>query len=346
MGAKELLQKLSIEDIVQLVESLDTNVVKENEEYVIFESICHGSNSHKLYLYKSSKTFFCYSRCGSMSLFDLIMKVKEISFKESVNYIYDTINARHRPRQLFKKFKATPLDDVEVEELPPVKKQFLYEIFSKEPIQEWLDEGISREVMEQFKIRYDKEKNRAIIPVFQSGKCIGIRTRNFNPIELSKGFKYIPLWHGDICYNFPSGCVLYGLDIAKDNIKKYKKILLVEGEKSVMKYATYYPNKLLAVAVYGSNISKFHKKMIIDLGVEEIVLAFDKEYDSYGDDEYIEYEKKLLKQFQGLEQRCRCSYIIDKNNLLDKKDAPLDKGKEVFEKLMRERVFINDKQDR
>ena len=83
--------------------------------------------------------------------------------------------------------------------------------------------------------------------------------------------------------------------------------------------------------------------MIIDLGVEEIVLAFDKEYDSYGDNEYIEYEKKLLKQFQGLEQRCRCSYIIDKNNLLDKKDAPLDKGKEVFEKLMRERVFINDK---
>ena len=347
MGARELLQKLSIEDIVQLVESLDTNVVKENEEYVIFESICHGSNSHKLYLYKSSKTFFCYSRCGSMSLFDLIMKVKEIPFKESVNYIYDTINSKHRPRQLFKKFKATPLDDVEVEELPPVKKQFLYEVFSKDIIQDWLDEGISIEAMNKFKIRYDREKDRVVIPHFRSdGKVIGYRVRNLDDQVAERYGKYIPLFYGDECYNHPLGSNLYGINISRENIMKYKKVVVEEGEKSVLLYETFYPNNNLSVAICGSNFSNTQKKMLLNLGVEEIIIALDKQFQEDGDEESIEWKKKILKMSENLLPYCKVSYIWDRENLLDYKDSPTDKGKEIFKRLIKERIEIHGKNER
>ena len=342
MGARELLQKLSIEDIVQLVESLDTNVVKENEEYVIFESICHGSDSHKLYLYKSSKTFFCYSRCGSMSLFDLIMKVKEIPFKESVNYIYDTINSKHRPRQLFKKFKATPLDDVEVEELPPVKKQFLYEVFSKDIIQDWLDEGISIEAMNKFKIRYDRERDRVVIPHFRSdGKVIGYRVRNLDERVAERYGKYIPLFYGDECYNHPLGSNLYGINISKENIMKYKKVVVFEGEKSVLKYESFYPNKNVSVAICGSNFSNTQKKMLLNLGVEEIVIALDKQYQEEGDEESIEWKKKINKMCENIKDRIRVTYIWD-NGLLTYKDSPIDRDKKTFEKLLKNRLDINN----
>ena len=34
-------------------------------------------------------------------------------------------------------------------------------------------------------------------------------------------------------------------------------------------------------------------------------------------------------------------YLMDRNNLLDKKDSPIDKGKKVFQKLIGERIYIN-----
>ena len=342
MDAKELVQKLSYEDITQILESLEADVVKETEEYIIFSSVCHGSDSHKLYLYKSSKTFFCYSNCGSMSLFDLIMKSKGISFKEAMNYIYDTINAKHRPRQLIKKFKATPLDDVVVEELPPVKKQFLYEVYSKDCIQEWIDEGISTNAHEVFKIRYDREKNRAIIPHFRSdGKVIGYRVRNLTPSDAERYGKYIPLFYGDECYNHPLGSNLYGINISKENIKKYKKCIIVEGEKSVLKYESFYPNKNLSVAICGSNFSNTQKKMLLDLGVEEIVIALDKQFQEDGDEESVEWKKKIKKMCENIKDRVRVTYIWD-NGLLNYKDSPLDKDKKTFEKLIKSRVDINN----
>lgn len=351
MDAKELVNRLTEEDIIKIMESLGSSISsKSNNNQLIFQTVCHheepDEGDYKLYFYISSKNFYCYQKCGNLSLFDVIMKSKNISFKESVQYVYDIINKKHRPKRGVgnKKYISKPLNEVVIEEIKPIKKQFLYNMYSKEPIKQWLNEDINKEAMNKFNIRYDKINNRAIIPHFrwQDGKCIGIRVRVFNEIELLKGTpKYMPLWYDDICFSSPLGSNLYGLNISKENIKKYHKVIVFESEKSCMKYDTFYPNSNISVAICGSNFSNIQKKILIDLGVEEVVLALDKEFEVYGDQESIEYEKKLIKQLDGIKDYCRCSYIIDENNLLDKKDAPVDKEKKIFEKLIKDRKYIN-----
>lgn len=345
MDAKELIQRLSIEDIIQILESLDADILyeKETSEYIISSTICHHSDSHKLYLYKDSKSFYCYSKCHKMSLFDVIMKSKGITFKESLDYIYETIYSKHRPRRLVKKFKATPLNDIIIEPLPPVKKQFLYELYKDIEIEEWKNEGITYNTTKKFKIRKDDVNNRIIIPHFNiKNELIGIRVRNLRESEIDRRGKYHPLFVDGIGYAHPLGRNLYGLNISMNKINEFKKCIVFESEKAVMQYETLYPGNNVSVAICGSSFSNTHKKMLLDLGVEEICLCMDKEFIEYGDEECIEYEQKIIKQFNGLEGKCKCSYVIDTDGLLNKKDSPSDKGKKIFEKLIKQRKFIKE----
>ena len=82
--------------------------------------------------------------------------------------------------------------------------------------------------------------------------------------DIMKGNKYIPLWYDNTCYNFPTAKVLYGLDETKEAIKKYQRILIYEGEKSVYKTQKYLGNKNYSVAMFGSKLSHTHKKIILD----------------------------------------------------------------------------------
>jgi DNA primase len=70
---------------------------------------------------------------------------------------------------------------------------------------------------------------------------------------------------------------LYGLNWNKDHIKTIKKAIIVEGEKSVLLYASYFGwDNNICVACCGSSISAYQVQFLLDLGVEEIVIAFDK----------------------------------------------------------------------
>ena len=160
-----------------------------------------------------------------------------------------------------------------------------------------------------------------------------------------KGNKYIPLWYDDVCYNFKTSDVFYGLNITKDSIKKYNKIIITEGEKSVLKGDVYWGDMNCTVAMFGSNLSKVHKKIIIELANGnnnfEVVMAMDKEYVDYNSQERIDYENKIIKNLEGLTNYVKCSYVIDKNNLLDLKMSPFDNGYDVLKILLDDRIKIN-----
>ena len=49
---------------------------------------------------------------------------------------------------------------------------------------------------------------------------------------------------------------MYGLNVNKDNIKKYKYAIVFEGEKSVLKMGSWYEDST-AVAMNGSNFSEY-----------------------------------------------------------------------------------------
>ena len=154
MNASDVLESLSIETITQILAELGAEPVKETNEYIIFTSICHGSDSHKLYLYKSSKTFHCYSHCGNMSLFDVVMKIKQCEFKDAFKYV-KTFASGGGIHGFYKPYQKTSLEDVVVEPLPLINKPFLYKMYKSCEIKEWLEDNIDYNATKKFNIRKD-----------------------------------------------------------------------------------------------------------------------------------------------------------------------------------------------
>lgn len=112
-------------------------------------------------------------------------------------------------------------------------------------------------------------------------------------------------------------------------------------EKSILLSDSYYGNFSTAVATCGSQLNRFQINLLVKkLGVTEITLAFDKEYDKPYSEEGKKYRQKLIdkcKKYQGL---ATFYYIFDEHGLLNKKDSPIDRGLETFEILFNKRIKI------
>ena len=345
MNAQELINIITPSDILTLMNDLGADLVKETDKYFIFTSICHGSDSSKLYYY-FTKRFYCYSNCGSMDIYDLIMRVKDSDFKNAFNFSRNIVNGYNRDiiGWVVRQFKKINLDDIVIEQPPVIDKPFLYKMYNDniKLMKEWVNENITEDALRKFNIRFDVKGNRMIIPhMREDGQCVGIRVRNFNPKDIERG-KYMPLFYDDNCFSHPLGSNLYGLNISKDNIKKYKKCIVFESEKSVMKYESLYPDRNISVSICGSSFSNQQKKMLLNLGVEEIVLALDRQYECEDSEEGINWKSKIIKNLKNLTPYCNVSYIWDndQDRLLGYKDSPIDKTKEVFEELLKNRIRI------
>lgn len=112
-------------------------------------------------------------------------------------------------------------------------------------------------------------------------------------------------------------------------------------EKSVLKDSAYYGPYSVAVATCGSQLNRFQINLLIqELGVNEIILAYDKEYDHCFSEEGMNYRKKLISKCEKYRGMADFYYLFDEHNVLDKKDAPCDKGQEQLEFLMKRRIKI------
>lgn len=349
MDAKQVLLHITDQDVINILYKLGSDISdRSNEEYLIFNtSVCHGGENYKLYYYKNTKSFYCYSGCGAIrDIFDLIKQSLNISFEESVKYVIDELglNTKVARRGFPKKrntIKQQSLNDIVLETLPPIEKQYLYYAYPDIPVIQWLKDNISKQAMKTFNIRYCTKSNSAIIPHFNiKNETVGVRVRAFNQEEIENYGKYHPLYYGGEGYAHPLGKNLYGIHKTKEAIKKYKKVVIGESEKFVLQMETYYKENNISVAICGSTFSKFQAKMLLDLGVEEFIFALDKEYETI-EDEFI-YLKKIYKKVKILlDNNIKVTLIWDEiNGLLGYKDSPTDKGKATYEKLVKNRKDI------
>ena len=190
-------------------------------------------------------------------------------------------------------------------------------------------------------IKYDPVHGAILIPhTDENGRLIGIRQRTLVKEDEVYG-KYRPArLQGQLC-NHPLAFNLYGLNVAKDNIHNLRTAIVVESEKSVLQYLSYFGVKSdICVAVCGSSLSNYQFQLLLDEGVQEIVIAFDRDYKEYADEDYFEVEKKLLKLYNKYATRVNMSFLIDKEHLLEPKMSPLDNGKDAFLYLFRNRIVI------
>jgi len=344
--------------------NLGSEYMKDEGDHIIFDTICHGSNSKKLWYYKESGLFRCYSSCGSMSLFDLVMNILNIPFKEAFKYIADFkgIDVHGiKPKGIIRREKEnTDLKFLRLHRkknekrkitLPSYQENIL-KVFDDYMPSSWVDEGISPSIATYFEIKIYFNQQKAIIPHRDiNGQLVGIRSRNFNSWQVDNGLKYMPVRIQGLTYKYPMNFNLYGLYQNKENIRKFKKVIVFESEKSVLLYGSIYgQDNNITVATCGMTFSLYQRDLLISLGVTEIIIAYDMQYELNKIDkqnkkkweEYCSYFKRLIKIAKSTMDYCNISIISCWDDRINYKDSPIDKGKEIFEELYKERFLVTN----
>lgn len=193
--------------------------------------------------------------------------------------------------------------------------------------QEWLDEGIDPFIMYKYNIRIDRKANRIIYPVYDKEfNLIGIKGRtryeNYKELGLKKYQNYQKIGTTDF---------FTGMKENIDNIKLKDEVIVFEGIKSGMKLEAWGYDNWLASET--SCLNDEQVKILIEMKIKNVVIAFDNDVDIAK----IKECTKLLKKFTNV------FYIYDKKKLLGIKEdkmSPVDKSKEVWEILYREKVKI------
>lgn len=346
-------ENLELEDIFSLLEYFGAEPEMYGG-YIVAKTICHGGDSHKLYYYQNTALCKCYTgACGTFDIFELIQKLQGVDLNTSIYFVVNFFNLQHKIDEadeesytedwkLFKQYEK--LTGIEIKnnkvELPQIEN---YNRYYPEPrILNWEKEGISPEICHYMGIKYNPVNGSIIIPHRdQDGRLVGIRQRTLVKEDEVYG-KYRPAKFQNHLCNHPLAFNLYGLYEAKENICNLRTAIVVESEKSVLQYLSYFGTKSdICVAVCGSSLSKYQFQLLLDCGIQELVIGFDKDFDEIGSEDYNKVVSKLQKIYDKYATYVNISFLFDReNNKLGYKDSPLDKGRDVFLYLFSNRIVI------
>lgn len=354
MKAKELkeyiLQNDRLEDILYEIGCHDIKKYSGYWQFGLSESSGHDSKTSTVikfpYLSVQAYTIKLESKFegGTPDIFDLIEHETSVnglqwahnflglssntSYKTSSSIIdmYDLgmyIKASNKIKSYNKEEKKT----YSLSTLDRYDKQFHSQLFEKD--------SLLSSVLEKHNVRFDSQSDRIIFPhldPYDKTKvlaCVG-RTIFPNYDDLK-----IPKYMTVLGVGYAKANNLYGLSLYREEIIKHKKIILVEAEKSVMKLDMYgYP---FAVSVGCHSISEEQIRLILELGIQEIIIAWDKETEG---DEAIT-EESLIEECKIFSPYMNASYIYDSHGILKNKSAPVDEGIKKWNYLYKYRKFVD-----
>jgi hypothetical protein len=376
LRAEEVLKKVNNDVVIEIMDENGSPLCarskdgRTGQECLWFRTICHGGDSHKLCYFTETKEFYCYTNCGKLTFFNLISKIRNLKKEEfalCVAYVakklgIESSNNRfglQDPRSV--RLAAQEISDMDkmIEAKAQKRDNIKIDKFYDKSILNyfdpntfyigWIKEGISIDTMIKYQIKWYEYQKHIIIPHFDiKGNLVGIRRRSLKPEDAKN--KYMPEFIEGKSYEHPLGLNLYGLHENQEAIKRTKTAVIVEGEKSVLLSDSYYGDKSVAVATCGFNISEWQLKALLSLGVKQIFLGFDKDFDIRKESEYKK-DKLLWDNYQHYTTRlntlahrisnyCDVYLLRDKQGLLGEKDSPFDKGKKTYELLLKDKLYI------
>ena len=360
---KKLKKQLSLADYEKIIKALNIPImIKTNTHWVLMTG-CHNKNpydgSPKLYLYLNTFIFQCVTKCcASFDIIGLVQKRLAItnrksSFMDAVHFIIEVLNIDIEDIERFHKNKYEYNWEDELgkyirirkygTELPVYDKNILTKLQKIVP-ESWIEEGISPETLNKYHIGYYERTNSTTIPCLsKKGELIGIRVRNWQEEDLENGRKYMPLMLLDgTCYKFPTNDVFYGINYNAPTIESTGTVILVEGEKSVMKADTWFGNDSNVLALYGSQIGIKRRNQLLRMGVKNIILALDSDFHKAddSDEEYLAFEKKIFKLSELFKGYCQVEVMYNNLGLEGYKYSPFDFTREEYEKLYENREII------
>lgn len=94
------------------------------------------------------------------------------------------------------------------EEIMPIREELPQDIMNKfldVDINTWINEGISRETLKKYQVKYDSERCRIVFPVWDiEGRLINIKGRAAHPqwkdFGMAKYIYYYPLGKNDLLW--------------------------------------------------------------------------------------------------------------------------------------------------
>ena len=355
----ELKESLTIEQVFQLMETLNADPIMTGFG-LMCRTICHngrGSGSNKLYYYTNTQLFNCYTGCGYMDIFELIMRVEDtMSFYSAMDYVArtfglegvdtDLLNSNQESQEdleILERYKRLARKNESIEVEYDIYNDSLIQNLSLVPPAGWLKEGITIDAMERYNIRYYGTEHKIVIPHYNiDNQLIGIRGRTMLEDDEVAFGKYMPLQVGGKMFNHPLSQNLYGLEHNLENIQAMKQIVIYEGEKSVLLHDSLFgAENNISVATCGNSLSLIQQEIIEKFcEVDEVIIAYDKDFEELGDDNFNDSVARLKRIAKRMNNLVRVSILFDKEGLLNYKDAPIDQGREVFEQLYNNRIFL------
>ncbi len=343
---QEIIENLELDGVKNLLNSLDIPY-KDTENALIMPTVCHNaeaeSASWKLYYYKNTHCFYCFTEDGAMSIFKFLQHFYEARgviydwYQDIYKVVIDCSSSRKiNQKKHYTSVKEDYLQKKDRKELVSYPSGVLEVFVHYYPI-EWLNDNISKESMDKYGILYSITQNKIIIPHFDiNNRLVGIRGRALNEWDIENFGKYMPVQIEGKWYSHPLSLNLYGLNKNKENIKKYRRVYVFEAEKSVLQLEDFSaPN--CSVAVCGSNFNKIQMDLLMRYCAPyEVILCFDRE-ELEGEDKYFLKLWNICKKYN---KYCNMSFVYDRRGLSKMKDSPSDNGEEIFKKLIQERVMV------
>lgn len=357
----KIKNSLTIEQVFDLVKYFGGEPSIRGD-VIVSQTICHnypGEGSYKLYYYSNTRLFRCYTDCAStFDIFELTSKVKTREdnkecalpkaidfvanfFGFSPDYIEDSDNLDDW--KIFDRYDR--IKEINIDKQEMVLEEYDAGFLKNLPrprIIPWEEDGISKETMDAFDICYEPSRQCIVIPHYDAfGRVVGIRQRTLSDEQAHKYGKYMPLKLGKKTYNHPLSFNLFGLYQNQENIVNFKRAIVLEGEKSVLQLEDMLGREAnIGVAICGSSFIAYQAQLLIDLGVKEIVVALDRQFQELGDKEHQRLVKNLKQIQKRYGQFVTISYIFDSEMITPYKASPTDISKEVFMKLFSERRVL------
>ncbi|KAF6630615.1 DNA primase [Paenibacillus sp. EKM208P] len=298
-----------------------------------------GDNPSSLQVFTDTLLVNCYTNplpklgSGHPDIITLVQHYKDISFSKAMYYICEVCGYSYYADYKHTKVEIDPclqfLDSIEpkteaYDEVPLRKvDDTVLNSYIAIPNKLFLDEGINYETQRLFEVGYSLRDNCITIPIRDElGTLVGVKGRttlDYKTLKTSKYWFPIPT---------PKSQILYGLDKSYDHIKKAGKVIVWEAEKSVQKAWSYGIKH--TVSVGGHELSKTQVLKLERLGVE-VILAFDNNISA--SDLKEEASKFVIRD------NVYCILAHKNRNILEEKDAPIDKGIDFFMTLMNEEKY-------
>lgn len=316
-----------MDDLIEKIDILSyigqyVKLQPQGQEYVGLSPFTN-EKTPSFFVSPQKKYWYCFSCGEGGTVIKFVQKYHKVNYEKAIQMLsswgHITIGNEEPIMKLIRRYKKRE------EEVIPIRKELDKDIMNKYKnvtISSWVNEGISKEVLEKYQVRYDDNACRIVFPIWDiDGRLINIKGRAAHPrwkeFGMAKYIYYFPLGKNDL---------FWGYHWHLQDIINKNEIILVEGEKSVMKLETNNVNNVVALGT--SHLSKEQMQILLKLRVN-VVVALDKDKNPRED-----------KNLQNLSKYNKCFVIIDNNNLLKEKDSPIDCGIDVFKKLYEQKEIF------